>query len=140
MIGSGRASARLALTAIGAMLLASAAVAQAPVQVKATLPAGTLPAWEKGIQPINAESYYQAIECGKQGGNPACVFWDTGLCKNPDFEIATKPASRRSAASSTSSRVRLKALAPRHWQVTENSTRARRPAILISSALTGRSR
>jgi hypothetical protein len=88
MIGSGRASARLALTAIGAMLLASAAVAQAPVQVKATLPAGTLPAWEKGIQPINAESYYQAIECGKQGGNPACVFWDTGLCKNPDFEIA----------------------------------------------------
>lgn len=88
MIGSGRGSARLALTAIGGMLLASVALAQPPVQVKATLPAGTKPAWEKGIQPINAESYYQAIECGKQGGNPACVFWDTGLCKNPDFEIA----------------------------------------------------
>jgi len=69
-------------------LSAGTALAQAPLQVKASLPAGTPPPWEKGIQPINAESYYQAIECGKQGGNPACVFWDTGLCKNPDFELA----------------------------------------------------
>ena len=76
------------MTATFAAALCVSVAAQAPVQVKATLPAGTLPAWEKGIQPINAESYYQAIECGKQGGNPACVFWDTGLCKNPDFEIA----------------------------------------------------
>ncbi|MGE3959515.1 MAG: hypothetical protein AB7H96_22565 [Vicinamibacterales bacterium] len=63
-------------------------MAAAQTAVKATLPAGTPPPWEKGIQPINAESYYHAIECGKQGGNPACVFWDTGLCKNPDFELA----------------------------------------------------
>lgn len=82
------ASMRFGLAVTGVALWVSGAVAQAPVQVKATLPAGTLPAWEKGIQPINSESYYQAIECGKQGGNPACVFWDTGLCKNPDFEIA----------------------------------------------------
>ncbi len=39
--------------------------------------------------PINAESYYHAIECGKQGGDDsACVFWDTGLCRNDDFALA----------------------------------------------------
>jgi hypothetical protein len=38
--------------------------------------------------PINSESYYHAIECGKQGGDdPACVFWDTGICKNDDFTL-----------------------------------------------------
>ena len=38
--------------------------------------------------PINAESYYHAIECGKQGGDdPPCVFWDTGICKNDDFTL-----------------------------------------------------
>jgi hypothetical protein len=62
--------------------------AQAPVQVKGTIAPGTKPAWGKGIVPIDPESYYNAIECGKQGGSPACVFWDTGLCKNTDFEIA----------------------------------------------------
>src|SRR4051794_25875653 len=47
------------------------------------------PAWTKGILPISAESYWNAVECGKQGGqNPACVFYDTGLCKNDDFTIA----------------------------------------------------
>lgn len=62
--------------------------AQAPIQVKASIAPGAKPAWGKGILPISSESYYNAIECGKQGGNPACVFWDTGLCKNADFEIA----------------------------------------------------
>ncbi len=73
-----------------ALLSASVATvsAQAPVQVKGTIAPGTKPAWGKGIVPINSESYYNAIECGKQGGSPACVFWDTGLCKNADFEIA----------------------------------------------------
>jgi hypothetical protein len=47
------------------------------------------PPWDKGIQPISPESYYNAIECGKQGGaDPPCVFWDTGLCKNPDFALS----------------------------------------------------
>ncbi|MFN7917715.1 MAG: hypothetical protein U0Q55_20380 [Vicinamibacterales bacterium] len=87
-MGRSRSAFLRVMTATFAAALCVSVAAQAPVQVKATLPAGTLPAWEKGIQPINAESYYQAIECGKQGGNPACVFWDTGLCKNPDFEIA----------------------------------------------------
>lgn len=41
------------------------------------------------MQPIGPENYYHAIECGKQGGDdPACVFWDTGLCKNDDFTLA----------------------------------------------------
>ena len=51
--------------------------------------AGATPAWNKGILPISPESYYNAIECGKQGGaDPPCVFWDTGLCKNDDFVLA----------------------------------------------------
>src|ERR1019366_8617122 len=46
------------------------------------------PAWSKGIVPINQESYWNAVECGKQGGAaPACVFYDTDLCKNDDFTI-----------------------------------------------------
>jgi hypothetical protein len=58
-------------------------------QVKAQAPPGGTPAWNKGILPISSESYYHAIECGKQGGqNPPCVFWDTGLCKNEDFTLA----------------------------------------------------
>jgi hypothetical protein len=44
------------------------------------------PAWDKGIQPISRDSYYNAIECGKQpGARPACVFYDADLCKNDDF-------------------------------------------------------
>jgi len=51
------------------------------------------PPWNKGIQPISAESYYNAIECGKQGGaDPPCVFWDTGLCQNPDFVLTVYTA------------------------------------------------
>jgi hypothetical protein len=69
------------------MMLAGAAL-QAQAPIKAQIAAGIKPAWEKGIQPISPESYYQAIECGKQGGTPACVYWDTGLCKNSDFELA----------------------------------------------------
>jgi hypothetical protein len=57
-------------------------VAQPPI-------APIAPAWDKGIQPISRDSYYNAIECGKKGGaNPPCVFYDTGLCKNDDFTLA----------------------------------------------------
>jgi hypothetical protein len=56
------------------------------------------PAWNKGILPISAESYYNAIECGKQGGdNPACVFWDTDLCKNDDYTLAWYTAYKQVA-------------------------------------------
>jgi hypothetical protein len=58
-------------------------------QVKAQVAAGAAPAWNKGILPISPESYWNAVECGKQGGeNPPCVFYDTGLCKNDDFVLA----------------------------------------------------
>jgi len=68
-------------------LLAGAAEAQ--VAVKAVARPGATPRWNKGMIPINSESYYHAIECGKQGGeDPACVFWDTGLCENDDFALA----------------------------------------------------
>jgi hypothetical protein len=81
------AAARLGIAVVLAAS-AGAGLVRAQVQVKAQIAPGATPAWEKGILPINAESYYQAIECGKQGGTPACVFWDAGLCKNTDFELA----------------------------------------------------
>jgi len=63
--------------------------APAVAQVTAQLPGGIAPAWEKGIQPINRDNYWNAVECGKQGGEqPLCVFYDTGLCKNDDFTLA----------------------------------------------------
>jgi hypothetical protein len=58
-------------------------------QIKAQARRAPTPAWNKGILPISPESYYNAIECGKQGGDdPPCVFFDTGLCKNDDFALA----------------------------------------------------
>ena len=67
-------------------------------QIKAQVRPAPVPAWSKGILPISAESYYNAIECGKQGGdNPACVFWDTDLCKNDDFTLAWYTAYKQVA-------------------------------------------
>jgi hypothetical protein len=58
-------------------------------QITATARPGAVPPWDKGIKAIDSASYYAALDCGKQGGaDPACVFWDTGLCKNADFELA----------------------------------------------------
>jgi hypothetical protein len=66
----------------GLVVLAAQLVAQPPS------PPG-VPAWDRGIQPISRDSFYNAIECGKNGGAaPTCVFWDTGLCKNADFTLA----------------------------------------------------
>jgi hypothetical protein len=58
--------------------------------IKAQLPKTTIsPVWTKGILPISRESYWNAVECGKQGGErPLCVFYDAGLCSNPDFALA----------------------------------------------------
>ena len=56
----------------------------AQAQIVAQPPSGPLtPPWDKGIQPISRDSYYNAVACGKQGGaNPPCVFWYTGLCSS----------------------------------------------------------
>jgi hypothetical protein len=53
----------------GLVLLAILALhSPAHAQIAATLPAGPMtPAWDKGIQPISRDSYWNAIECGKQG-------------------------------------------------------------------------
>jgi len=65
------------------------AAAPASAQIKAQARSAPTPPWNKGILPISPESYYNAIECGKQGGeDPPCVFYDTGLCKNDDFALA----------------------------------------------------
>lgn len=67
-------------------------------QVTAVARPGATPAWDKGLLPISAESYYNAIDCGKQGGDdPPCVFWDTGLCGNDDFALAFYSAYKQVA-------------------------------------------
>src|SRR3954453_12520695 len=75
-----------------AVLVAAACIAAAPLraQIKAQLPDGPMtPPWDKGIQPISRDSYWNAVECGKQGGaRPACVFYDADLCRNDDFTLA----------------------------------------------------
>jgi len=61
----------------------------ASAQVKAELPAGITPPWTSGIQAINQTNYWNAVACGKQGGQrPLCVFYDAVLCTNDDFTIA----------------------------------------------------
>jgi hypothetical protein len=78
-----------AVAVAGATIERLAAQTPAPAAIRAVARPAPTPAWTKGIQPISPESYYNAIECGKQGGqDPPCVFWDTGLCKNSDFAIA----------------------------------------------------
>jgi hypothetical protein len=76
---------RLAWVALALLLSAPAGA-----QTTAVLPAGpNAPAWDKGIQPINRDSYWNAVECGKQGGpRPVCVFYDADLCKSEDFTLA----------------------------------------------------
>jgi hypothetical protein len=70
-------------------VLAIMQAASAPATIKAQARPAPTPPWNKGILPISPESYYNAIECGKQGGqDPPCVFYDTGLCKNSDFALA----------------------------------------------------
>ena len=72
--------------------------APSEAQITAVARPGATPPWDKGMIPINAESYYHAIECGKQGGeDPPCVFWDTGLCKNDDFTLAFYSAYKQVA-------------------------------------------
>ncbi len=59
-------------------------------QITAQLPKEPMrPAWAKGIQPISRDSYWNAVECGKQrGARPPCVFYDADLCRNDDFTLA----------------------------------------------------
>ena len=73
-----------------AMAIALAAVDPATQEpITAQLPPNITPAWTKGIQAINQENYWNAVACGKQGGQrPLCLFYEAELCKNADFEIA----------------------------------------------------
>jgi hypothetical protein len=71
------------------LVFAAGAATPALAQVKARARPAPTPPWNKGILPISPESYYNAIECGKQpGDDPPCVFWDTGFCANDDFALA----------------------------------------------------
>jgi hypothetical protein len=81
-----------AMRHVACLLLASLTVAAPAVraQIKARPPDTPMtPPWDKGIQPISRDSYWNAVACGKQGGaRPACVFYDADLCKNDDFTLA----------------------------------------------------
>lgn len=78
------AIAALAFTAAGARAQGTAGIV-----VRAELPAGIAPPWTGGIQAINQNNYWNAVACGKQGGQrPLCVFYDAVLCPNDDYEIA----------------------------------------------------
>ena len=80
---------RLAKWSVAVLLACVISPVLAQALIKATIPATLKPAWDKGIQPISRESYYHAIECGKQGAvQPSCVFYDADLCKNEDFVLA----------------------------------------------------
>jgi hypothetical protein len=79
--------ARLLAASLLVMYQVMPALAQITAQARPAPPPA--PAWNKGILPISQESYYNAIECGKQGNeDPPCVFYDTGLCQNDDFTLA----------------------------------------------------
>ncbi len=78
---------RFLLTSL--LFVAVCAPSVAAQQIRAQPRAGGAPPWSNGIVALTPESYYHAIECGKQGADdPPCVFWDTGLCHNDDFAIA----------------------------------------------------
>lgn len=80
---------RTCLSLIVFTVLSAASPARAQEPIAAKLPPNITPAWTKGIQAINQENYWNAVACGKQGGQrPLCVFYDAEICKNPDFELA----------------------------------------------------
>ena len=70
----GARTSRMTAVAATLLLILSPAV-PALAQIKAQARSAPTPPWAKGILPISPESYYHAIECGKQGGqDPPCVF------------------------------------------------------------------
>jgi hypothetical protein len=80
---------RIRAVCLLAAVLMLCVAGRAGAQITAKARSAPAPAWTKGIVPISPESYYNAIECGKQGGqDPPCVFWDSGLCKNDYFALA----------------------------------------------------
>jgi len=84
-----RSSSFVVASVLTLLVSAGIATAQSVVTVQGRGRAAATPAWTRGVLPINPESYWNAVECGKQGGaDPPCVFWDTGLCKNDDFTLA----------------------------------------------------
>ena len=69
--------------------LLTAAPARSQETVNAQLPSNITPAWTKGIQAINQDNYWNAVACGKQGGQrPLCLFYEAELCKNSDFDLS----------------------------------------------------
>jgi len=53
-------------------------------QIKAQVRPAPTPPWNKGIMAINAERYYNAIECGKQGGDNRATRIDPAVALRGD--------------------------------------------------------
>ena len=124
---SGSAPRRIPVLALVWLVLCQTLPAQA--QVKAQVRPAPTPAWHKGILPINQENYWNAVECGKQGGeDPPCVFFDTGLCKNDDFAL-TLYTPYKMVAYAVWNAVRQKQPAP-----TPNYAEAQRTRITVGVA------
>lgn len=81
---------KMGVFALALVLMPVAAGAQpATGAVKARVAATIKPAWSRGIQAANRDNYWNAVECGKQGGaRPACVFYDADACKNDQFALS----------------------------------------------------
>jgi hypothetical protein len=80
---------RLREIVVMALALALGPAPDAAAQIKAELPGGITPPWSAGIQAINRDNYWNAVSCGKQGGQrPLCVFYDAVLCPNDDYTLA----------------------------------------------------
>lgn len=89
---------RWSVTGLYGLLFVAMSPASLAAQITATARPDATPPWYQGILPISSESYYHAIECGKRGGeDPPCVFWDTGLCDNDDFELTAYTAYKQIA-------------------------------------------
>lgn len=70
------------------LLFVTVLPANPSAQITATTRPDATPPWHQGILPISSESYYHAIDC---------VFWDTGLCENDDFELSAYTAYKQVA-------------------------------------------
>jgi hypothetical protein len=80
---------RMRVLSVSLAVSVVAALTAQSLEITGQLPATITPPWSKGIQAINQENYWNAVNCGKQGGQrPLCVFYDADVCKNDDYEMA----------------------------------------------------
>ena len=132
---------RAAVAVLGVMALglplpvAAQAPPAAPPAIKATVPASS-PPWSKGIQPLNRDSYYHAIECGKNGAaQPSCVFYDADLCKNDDYVLSFYSPYKQVAYEVWGAVSRKRPAPTTSYQAAQQTRESGRNAIWVASDL-----